>query len=90
MHAHPGSPSHAPADHAHDREALNQLRADYPDWVIQHMPPANLPWEARRKPFRMPPRGGFTWLNAATPDHLRELIGGALQIEAQAAAEDPR
>ncbi|TDC96566.1 hypothetical protein [Actinomadura sp. 7K507] len=65
-----------------------ELRAEYPDWVIQHMPEANLPWEARRLPFRLPPLGGYGWLHADTAHRLRELIGGALQAEAQHAAED--
>ncbi|MFA1545393.1 hypothetical protein [Actinomadura chokoriensis] len=64
-----------------------RLRADHPDWVIQHMPAANLPWEARRKPFRMPPTGGYGWIHADTADRLAELIGGALQVEAQLAVE---
>ena len=72
---------------APDLDALNRLRADYPDWAIQHLPAAGLPWEARRLPFRRPPSRGFTAINAATHEHLRDLIGGVLQVEAQAAAE---
>lgn len=62
---------------------LERLRADYPDWVILHLPAAGMPYEARRKPFRLPPVGGFTWLNAPTVDRLRELLAGAHQVEAE-------
>lgn len=66
---------------------LARLRADYPDWAITHLPSADHPFEARRRPSRWPTGGGFSWITAPSPERLGDLIGGALQVEAQAAAE---
>ncbi|NEA22609.1 hypothetical protein [Actinomadura bangladeshensis] len=68
--------------------AVARLEAEYPGWVIQYFVEAELPWEARRMPFQLPASGGFTWMNAPTPERLGELIGGALQVEAQILAEE--
>lgn len=69
-------------------EQVAALTAAHPDWFIHYLPEAQLPWEARRLPFRLPESGGYMWLNAPNPERLADLIGGALQLEAQLATED--
>lgn len=71
-----------------DEQQLADLTATYPDWFVQHLPEAALPWEARRLPNRLPESGGYMWLGAPSAERLTDLIGGALQFEAQLANEN--
>ncbi|WP_141576100.1 hypothetical protein [Actinomadura sp. WMMA1423] len=71
-----------------EKQQLADLTTAHPGWSIQHLPEANLPWEARRLPFQLPASGGYMWLNAPTAARLADLIDGALQFEAQLATED--
>jgi hypothetical protein len=64
-------------------EALTGLRADFPDWVFHHdgLDVLDLPWEARRRPFRHPDGGGVSWVRAVSAVRLRELLNATAKIE---------
>lgn len=69
-------------------ERAAMLGEEFPGWVIEHLPEADLPWEGKRHPFKLPPGGGFAWIRADSPERLRDLVGGALQIERQLTADN--
>lgn len=66
-----------------DSARLGGLRADFPCWAFRLSPETDLPWEAQRHPYQLPPGGGIAWIRAASAERLRELIGGGQQIETQ-------
>lgn len=61
-------------------KALGALRGEFPDWRIVDGP-GPLPWNARQ--FRHRPPGGIVHIMADTPEHLRELLAAADEINAR-------
>ncbi|GAA4239236.1 hypothetical protein GCM10022254_58500 [Actinomadura meridiana] len=70
------------------QQQLARLHEDFPGWAFGYARYSKAPWEAQRYPFRLPPGGGVSWIETTTPERLRELVGGVLQLEAQLDAED--
>ncbi|TDD27370.1 hypothetical protein E1287_34710 [Actinomadura sp. KC06] len=68
-------------------KSLAELLEDFPDFACRYDPCLRAPWEATRKEFGGPAGGGYIVMRAETAPGLRDLIDGALQMEAQRAAE---
>ncbi|MFI0406557.1 hypothetical protein [Actinomadura sp. 3N508] len=68
-------------------KSLADLLEDFPDFVCRHNPCLHTPWQATRVQFGGPSGGGYIVIRAKTAQGLRDFIEGALQMEAQLAAE---